>query len=92
MFKIDTQTKREMCIEVNVCIQNKELHRKTFTHKFFSLLHPYQSNDNVNTKQTLFKQRASDFSFVKNFFVSLTIENILCNVEFCKHVLCLNGI
>ena len=64
MFKIYAQTERKMCIEANVCKQNQELHRIKFTHKFFTFCHPYQSNDNVNTK-TIFIWRASGFSFVK---------------------------
>jgi len=37
MLKIYAQTKREMCIEANVCIQNKQLHCIKFTHKFFHI-------------------------------------------------------
>jgi len=60
-FSEDPQTEREMCIEANVCIQNQELHPKMFTHKFFTLFHSYQFNDNVNMKQIL----RTGFSFVK---------------------------
>ena len=48
MFEIYAQPVRE--IEAIVCIQNQELHCKKLTHTLFTLFHPYQSNNNLNTK------------------------------------------
>jgi len=77
---------KEKCVLKQMCAyKTKNCIVKKFTHKFFTSFHPYQSNDNVNTKQTLFKRRASGFCLVKSFSASLTIENdILGKVKFCN--------
>ena len=84
---------KEKCVLKQMCAYKTMNYNVLSLHtSFFTLFHPYQSNDNVNTKQTRFKWRASGFSFVKKLLQLLTTEiDILCKVKFFKHVLSLNG-
>ena len=57
---------KEKCVLKQMCAYKTMNYNVLSLHtSFFTLFHPYQSNDNVNTKQTCFKWRASGFSFVK---------------------------
>jgi len=76
MLQIYAQTKREMCIKQMCAYKTNNNIVLSLHTSFFTLVYPYQSNDNVNLKQTLFKWRALGFSFVKR---------LLCLLQYWLH-------